>query len=209
MVKPEDLTREKSLLAIYLLARKFPHSKFNRRVAIFVAFLLCAYGYIQWNRSPELLVVLRHTVELGTNLAAPILGFLIAGFTVFVTVTKIDIFVAMAKVNYEGTDESYLKYNLVQFMLVFCHYIAYLFFCVLFALLASPGGFMSLLLLSVPSIGGYALDVHRVYQWATVVGFVLFGTWTVYLVLLLKSFVFNTFQVITTAVRWELQEKDK
>ena len=38
---------------------------------------------------------------------------------------------------------------------------------------------------------------------------VVFGAWSIYLVLLLKSFVYNTFQVITTTVRWELESQNE
>lgn len=205
--EPDDLGREKTVLALYLLGRKFPHSKFNRRVAIAIAILLAAFCYLQWDNAPVLSAALRKYAEVGFTFSTSILGFLIAGFTVFVTVTKLDIFVTMAKVEYESTGESYLKYNLVQFMLVFSHYIAYLFVCICFALFFQPQGLVSVLIGKALATTDCAWKVALIYKAPVSLLLVLFGAWSIYLILLLKSFVYNTFQVITTTVRWELESQ--
>ena len=205
--EPDDLGREKTVLALYLLGRKFPHSKFNRRVAMAVAIALAAFCYLQWHNAPVLSAALRKYAEVGLSFSTSILGYLIAGFTVFVTVTKLDIFVTMAKVEYESTGESYLKYNLVQFMLVFSHYIAYLFVCICFALFSQPQGLVSVLIGKALATSDCAWKVALIYKAPVSLALVIFGAWSVYLVLLLKSFVYNTFQVITTTVRWELESQ--
>lgn len=207
--EPDDLGREKTVLALYLLGRKFPHSKFNRRVTLVVALALTAFCYLQWDNVPALSVVLRKYAEIGLSFSTSILGFLIAGFTVFVTVTKLDIFVTMAKVEFESSGESYLKYNLVQFMLVFSHYIAYLFICICFALFAQQQGLLSILIGKALSATDCAWKVGLIYKAPVSMALVVFGAWNIYLVLLLKSFVYNTFQVITTTVRWELESQNE
>lgn len=206
--EPDDLGREKTLLALYLLGRKFPHSKFNRRVAFLVAVALGAFCYMQWDSVPVLSAALRKYAEVGLSFSTSILGFLIAGFTVFVTVTKLDIFVTMAKVEYESSGESYLKYNLVQFMLVFSHYIAYLFVCIFLALFAQQQGLLSILIGKALNASDYAWKVSLIYKAPVSLALVAFGAWSIYLVLLLKSFVYNTYQVITTTVRWELESQN-
>lgn len=208
--EPDDLAREKTVLALYMLGRKFPHSKFNRRAALIIAVLQILFCYLQWDNTPFVAAALRKTVEVGLAFCTSILGFLIAGFTVFVTVTKLDIFVTMAKVEFDSTGESYLKYNLVQFMLVFSHYIAYLFVCICFVLFAQPQGLISLLLAKLLPIFDFPWKSMVLYKIPVSMALVTFGAWSAYLVLLLKSFVYNTFQVITTTVRWELESpKDK
>ena len=205
--EPDDLGREKTVFALYLLGRKFPHSKFNRRVAIAVSIALAAFCYLQWNNTPVLSATLRKYSEVGLSFSTSILGFLIAGFTVFVTVTKLDIFVTMAKVEFESSGESYLKYNLVQFMLVFSHYIAYLFVCISFALFAQPQGLISILISKALTVSNCPWKTGFIYQAPVSIALIAFGAWSIYLVLLLKSFVYNTFQVITTTVRWELESQ--
>jgi hypothetical protein len=207
--EPDDLAREKTVLALYLLGRKFPHSKFNRRVALAIAVLLILFCYLQWDHTPLVAAALRKTVEVGLSFCTSILGFLIAGFTVFVTVTKLDIFVTMAKVEFESSGESYLKYNLVQFMQVFSHYIVYLFVCICFVLFAQPQGLVSLVMAKLLSMSDCTWNYVAVYKLPVTVTLVVFGAWSAYLVLLLKSFVYNTFQVITTTVRWELESQKK
>jgi hypothetical protein len=205
MLEPTDLTREKTLLDLYRLGRKFPHSKFNRRVALLMAALLTLYCYLQWDNTSILVTALRKTADVGLSFSTSILGFLIAGFTVFVTVTRVDIFVAMARVEYEYSGESYLKYNLVQFMLVFSHYIAYLFVCICFVLFAQPHGLVSTVTAQLLAISAYPCISTILYKLPVAIALVLLGAWTTYLVLLLKSFIYNTFQVITTTVLWELE----
>lgn len=206
--EPDDLGREKTVLALYLLGRKFPHSKFNRRVALAVGVTLAYFCYLQWDNAQILSASLRKFAEVGLSFSTSILGFLIAGFTVFVTVTKLDIFVTMAKIEYESTGESYLKYNLVQFMLVFSHYIAYLFFCICFVLFSQQQGLVSILIGKALVAMPYAWIGILTYKAPVSVVLVIFGAWSAYLVLLLKSFVYNTFQVITTTVRWELESQN-
>jgi hypothetical protein len=206
--EPDDLGREKTVLALYLLGRKFPHSKFNRRVTLVVALALAAFCYLQWDNIPALSIALRKYVEIGLSFSTSILGFLIAGFTVFVTVTKIDIFVTMARHEFESSGESYLKYNLVQFMLVFSHYIAYLFVCICFALFAQQQGLLSILIGKALSVNDCPWKIGLIYKAPVSIALVAFGAWSIYLVLLLKSFVYNTFQVITTTVRWELESQN-
>lgn len=203
--EPADITREKTLLALYLLGRKFPHSKFNRRVTLLIAALLALYCYLQWDNTAIILAALRKTADAGLSFSTSILGFLIAGFTVFVTVTRLDIFVAMAKIEHESSGESYLKYNLVQFMLVFSHYIAYLFVCIFFFLFAQPEGLLSVLVTKALAVLDCPWKLTALYKFPIATIFTFFGAWTMYLALLLKSFIYNTFQVITTTVRWELE----
>ncbi|UCU95229.1 hypothetical protein [Hydrogenophaga taeniospiralis] len=207
--KPDDLGREKTLLALYLLGRKFPYSKFNRRVTLAVALALTAFCYLQWENTPLLSAALRKYAEISLSFCTSILGFLIAGFTVFVTVTKLDIFTTMAKIEFESTGESYLKYNLVQFMLVFSHYIAFLFVCICFALFFQPQGLVSILVDKALSSSNFSWKADLFYKAPVTFVMIVFGAWSIYLVLLLKSFVYNTFQVITTTVRWELELQEK
>jgi preprotein translocase subunit SecY len=202
-IEPSSLTREKTLFSLYALSFKFPGSWFNR-VLTLAALLLAGLWSWHLRASPErLFAQFRRVVELDFAFATSILGFLVAGFTVFVTITKVDIFVEMAGREYEATGESYLKYNLNAFMLAFVHYVAFVFVCLSVQLFGQSGGPAAYLLEVATSISPQFTPVAR----GSVAGalFTLMCAWSVYVVLLLKSFIYNTYQVLTTVVRWEME----
>jgi len=200
VVPANELMREKSLWALYRLSFKFPGSRFNYVVTLMTALLLVAVCFFARQQTDFLVGLVRAVLAFANSFVPSVLGFLVAGFTVFVTVTKLEIFVYMSKREYANSGESYLKYNLSAFMLAFTHYLAYLFFCVSLVLVAQPG---SPLVRSVKDAAApWLLGDMPAYNAIVSCVLVLIGTWTIYLVLLLKSFVYNTYQAITTTVRW-------
>lgn len=207
VISAVELTREKSLWALYKLSYKFPRNAFNVRSVSLAAVLLVVFAGASIRDVGQLASTTRAIFNFGATLAPAILGFLIAGFTIFVTVTKIEIFTHMAVKPYKQTGESYLKYNLSAFVLAFAHYLAYLFCCVFIVLFGQPQSVAILLLKK--SLAAFFICEVPLYNFLVGIVLVLFGTWTVYLVLLLKSFVYNTYQVVTTTVRWELLDADK
>lgn len=202
-IEPSSLTREKTLLSLYALSFKFPGSWFNRALTL-TALLLAGLWSWHLRASPDrLFAQFRRVVEVDFAFATSILGFLVAGFTVFVTITKVDIFVEMARREYEATGESYLKYNLNAFMLAFVHYIAFVFVCLCVQIFGQSSGPAAYVLELVTSAHPQSASIVR----AGVAGiiFTLMCAWSIYVVLLLKSFIYNTYQVLTTVVRWEME----
>jgi hypothetical protein len=197
------LTKERSLFALYRLSYKFPANYFNQIAVCTVFFLLVFYAGLAWREKVDLLPALRALINVGLQFATSILGFLIAGFTVFVSVTKVDIFLKMAEMPFDDTGESWLKYNLSAFMLAFAHYVAYVFMCLVFVILASQDGLTSLIYRQLAATGN-AEDFAFSRRIWTYVCFVGFATWSLYVVLLLKSFVFNIYAVITIVVGNEM-----
>lgn len=202
-LQSSDLTKEKSLWALYKLTYKFPWNRFNVVVTILCAIFISVFVSLSKNNIDHLSSTARALFGFGNAIAPAILGFLIAGFTIFVTVTKVEIFVMMAKRPYGESGESYLKYNLSAFLLAFVHYLSYLFFCVVVVLFGQPQSAAIQLVKSLTN--GYTIFNMPAYNLTVLMILIFFGTWTAYLVLLLKSFVYNTYQVITTTVRWELE----
>lgn len=209
-IKPADLTKEKSLFDLYLLSYKFPTSRFNLGIAIFAFVATAIYCYFTGNNFPALVKFYKDTIDIGLSFSTAILGFLVAGFTIFATVSNPDVFVKMASTEYENTGESYLKYNLTQFALVFCHYASYVFICILIKIFASDGTLvrgLTQLAINFDLASAGSLSTFSRYLLIAVAIFLC--TWTVYLVMLLKSFIFNTFTAVTTMVRWEMQAQSK
>jgi hypothetical protein len=204
---PSDLTREKTLLALWLTSFKFRQPRFNFVIASLVAMVLASYCLLSWDQPQTLMAAFRKIEGTGFSFATSILGFLVAGFTVFVTVIRIDMFLMMAKMQKGTTGESHLKYNLSAFIVTFVHYTSYIFVCLMVELFLQPSGLGTVVFsnaLEHPALAPLLPTVYRVCATALLVGF---GTWTVYLVLLLKSFIYNVYQVTTTSVRYEWEHQ--
>lgn len=179
-----SISKEKTMWELYRLTGKFPYSKFNRVTTLVIALVLTFYCILQWSKMSAIETVLRKVIESGFVFGTCTIGFLVAGFTVFVTVTKVDVFIEMAEVEYEGTGESYLKYNLVQFMLVFCHYIAYLFMCVCYYLFAQPDGLIDVVLGLLSDVVSCAVSIKNIRGVLVSSSLIFIGAWTIYIVLL-------------------------
>jgi hypothetical protein len=151
-----------------------------------------------------LAATLRKLADTGLAASTSLLGFLIAGFTVFATVTKVELFVEMARVEHEQSGESYLKYNLSAFVVVFVHYVAYLFVCMTIVVLGQSGGPVSFVVKTLAIHAPQAVGPELILAICGIL-LVLLATWTFYLILLLKSFVYNTYQVLVTVVRWDME----
>lgn len=206
-ITPAQLTAEKNLFQLYRLTYSFPISRFNAISTVLVG--ICCAAYLSWVRpgGSEAGVLLKETLKLGISLVPSILGFLIAGFTVFVTVTKPGVFSAMAKKEFAQSGQSYLKYNLSAFMLAFAHYVAYLGACVLLIYFGQPNGPLTQITLWLASL--VTRNASVAYNTMVSACAVAFACWTWYLVMLLKSFIYNVYQVVVTSVRWDLEDEAK
>lgn len=200
---PEDLTKEKSLFAVWKLSFKFGQSRFNLITAFIVSAVIFRFVMLVPNQTELITGQLRRLVLAGIAFAPSTLGFLIAGFTVFVTVIRIDVFLEMARREKSKTGESYLKYNLSAFMVVFVHYVTYLFCCITLDLFIQTGGLASIALANARTYPEISNQIDIVKHFVSGGLLVLMGGWTVYLVMLLKSLIFNVYHVTLTAVRSE------
>lgn len=206
-ITPAQLTEEKSLLQLYKLTYSFPVSRFNILSTGCVGICCAVYLSLAHPGGTEAAALLKETLKLGISLVPSILGFLIAGFTVFVTVTKPGVFSAMAKKEFENSGQSYLKYNLSAFMLAFAHYVAYLGACVLLIYFGQPNGPLT----QIARWAAFLIsnNVSGTYNVLLSVCAIAIACWTWYLVMLLKSFIYNVYQVVVTSVRWDLEEEIK
>ena len=201
LFRPSDLTKEKSLLAIRLAARKIPSSGFNQSLVGITAVLAAIYAMLPGSSASMLASKTREIAEMGFGFATSILGFLIAGFTVFATITKEDLFKRMATIEEPRSKLSYLKYNFFAFMKVFIDYLCFCGLCVAIKFAAFTNGPASAVLSLIPGN-----DFTRL--WFARTGFVLVSAAFVYVLLLLKSFVFNIHHVVMTALRWSMEQDE-
>lgn len=201
---PDDITKEIGLLDIYKASRsRLPSNKINNLSTLAIFVMLIVYAVASTESSVSLLETTRKWAEVGFSFSAGILGFLIAGFTIFATVSDKSLFITMAKVRHEKSGLSYLKYNFFALMYVFIAYLGFAILCLLIQLLGGTSGFISIM---TKLISGkkYFLETKRIL---TSISIVVVGTWFFYSLMLLQSFIFNVYHIVMTAIRWEV-EKD-
>lgn len=196
---PKVLTQEKSLAQIAWRSRRLPSNRFNVVVTLATAALATIYAL--WSRRPYASFAEwdRLMASTGVAFASQILGFLIAGFTIFATLTKPTLFRRMAVVEHERSRLSYLKYNFFAFVQVFIQYLCFAAFCLLCLVFGASNG-------AVSEIAERGFDEPaRVKAFVARLGFVVLITWSIYILVVLKSFIFNTYHVVMTAIRWDFE----
>lgn len=199
----EDITKENGLLDIYkVIYLKLPKSRINIYSTLGVSVLLSVYAIRSSTSSIFLLDRAREWAELGFSFSTGILGFLIAGFTVFATVSDKSLFVEMARITHRRSNLSYLKYNFFSLMYVFIVYLGFALLCLLILLLGGTSGFISMITYLVVGEHGFSF-VKRCFAGMSIV---VIGTWFFYSLMLLQSFIFNVYHIVMTAIRWEMEK---
>lgn len=198
--KDEELTSEKSLWDVYKLTHRILPSKIHIFVMLVTMTALGLNAFIFVDNESNLLRDVRKWSELGFNFSITTLGFLIAGFTIFATLSKPKMMLAMMDHTNKATGLPTLKYNFLTFMKVF---IAYIMTCMLYLLVTILGqadGFISNVITQIP-------DSTCIKTSAIKVAYIIIGSSFVYLLLLLKSFIFNIYTTVMNSLRWEYHQE--
>ncbi|MCL5102957.1 MAG: hypothetical protein M1133_02420 [Armatimonadetes bacterium] len=193
-----DLLKEKSLYAIWKKCRRLPRNWFNGVATVLVALLLTLHVSMGSRSISDTADEIRSICDLGVGFGASILGFLLAGFTIFATMTKPDLMIRMARRKHEGSGLSFLKYNYFALMEVFILFTCFVAMCLIGRLVLARGGGISAM------IDEHTVNPALVRCWLVRVGFVFLGTAFVYLLLALKSFTFNIYHITMTGLKWEM-----
>mgnify|MGYP000167290983 CR=1 FL=1 len=119
------LTSEKSLWDIYIQSRKISGSVFQNLLVFLVTAILSLNVFYLESDISFVLENVRSWAEIGFNFAITTLGFLIAGFTIFATLSKPDMMLVMMEHIHKETKLPTLKYNFFVFMRVFIFYILF------------------------------------------------------------------------------------
>lgn len=136
----KDLTKEKNLWQIYRASRKIKGSKFNiATICLFVA-LLTIYAFYSNTETAVFVEQTRKAAEISFGVALSTLGFLIAGYTIFATITQPDLAVSMSELTHEESGLSWLKHSHFIFVRVFVHYIGYITLCLVIIALGHVNG---------------------------------------------------------------------
>ncbi|WP_200959345.1 hypothetical protein [Hydrogenophaga sp. Root209] len=153
------------------------------------------------NHADSLLIEIRTWAANGFNFSITTLGFLIAGFTIFVTVAKPGMMLAMMDHTDPETKLPTLKANLAKFMHVFIIYIA------------CSGLYLSILLFGQNNsivwwVIKFTPDPLLLRDTIIVIAYVYVGTSFAYLLLTLKSFIYNIYTIVMNFLRWERENSN-
>ncbi|MCG7500069.1 hypothetical protein MHO82_24705 [Vibrio sp. Of7-15] len=197
-----ELTSEKSLWDIYKLSRRISSNKFNMSLITFVLILLSINSFYLESDTAVILKNTRDWASQGFNFSITTLGFLIAGFTIFATLSKPRMMLAMMDHTNPDTGIPTLKYNFFAFMKVFIAYISLAVIYLLVVLLGQKNGFISNVIELLPKS-------NCIKYFLINISYVFIGSSFVYLLLLLKTFVFNIYTIVMNSLRWEYFTMEK
>lgn len=190
----DDLLAESSLWDVYRLTWKL---KFPWATAVPSVLLAAVVLWIYLTTSIETCVIVSHSrqiVDLGISFVTTILGFLIAGFTVFATITNPRLFVKMAELNSNNRGISWLKTTFAIFMHTFAHYTWFLIAALMTKIFSLPNGMIGT---AIFMAGGEIPEIKRTLA---ALGLSIFAGWIIYLALLLQGFIFNIYHTCMLSI---------
>lgn len=212
----DKIFEEKSLWQVYARSKKaIPRQKANlfSLVLIFllslflIGYLFIAHSELFWVNDSA---AFAHKIaDAGTILSLSILGFLIAGFSIFASVTKTELFVLLAKMPYRQDDKdtgiSRLQFLFFNFLNVFSIYIFLLVICMTVDIGFDNSSPLQVLIRMVTAENATILHVGNCAAILSV------EVMLVEAILRLKSFIWNLYQsvLLTIATEYELQKKSK
>jgi len=122
----DDIFNEKSLYEVFRASKQIERSKFNTAVIRLTTCLSLMYVIANYWLGVENEYVISAIQRLSAAIitaTTAILGFLIAGFSIFVSATPISIFRMLIMTRYENTNISYFKQIIFNFLNVFTVYL--------------------------------------------------------------------------------------
>lgn len=198
---PRELTKEKSLYELFKATHVFERNTFNSCTTGMVFLCLVLYGLLTEEDASVLVAKSKALADLGISVIANLLGFLIAGFTIFATLGDREFFMFLAVVKHKKYNMSYLKYSFFTFMKVFIVYAFFAGICVCVKLFGDTGGLLSIIVRKL-SITEYVSK-----KTLGTVLFVSLGTYLFYLFIVMKAFIFNVYHIVMTKIRWEFEKR--
>ncbi len=198
----DNLLDERSLLDIFWKSLRISRSKFNFFATLLAASCLTVQVLHSTQTIKELLDIVRLAALNGLSLSLGILGFLIAGFTILTTVSSPGLTLLMADKVHEKSGLSYLKYNYIGLVVVFIWFLLFAFSCLIVIAFGGTGSAISALLESLGSCS------EPTKHFIAKTSFVYIYTFQFYLLLQLKTFVFNIYHISMTSAMW-IQDQEK
>jgi len=197
-IEIKDLTKEKKLWDVYLASRRIKVSKFNTITTLLVFSSLIFNSWLTTQPISETIELVRSSSASGLSISLSTLGFLLAGFTIFATVSQPSLSLRMSEIRHPDSGLSYLKHNYFIFLRVFIYYIVFSVFCLFIIMFGHKGGLIPLLTSFSPYEENVKFTVVKI-------SYVLLFTGYYFLIMQLKSFVFNIYHAVMTSLRWKAE----
>lgn len=201
-INAKDITKEKSLWDVYLLSRKITISTFHVCIMLAALIFLSTNAFFIEKNNFILLSDIRNWSTIGFNFSVTTLGFLIAGFTIFATLSKPDMFLAMMAYKNKETQIPTLKYNLMAFMKVFISFISCTFIYLFIILFCQTNGVVGNIIELLPWN-------NYIKEYLIKLIYCVIGVSLIYLVLVVKTFIYNIYAIVMNSIRWEYHIKQK
>ncbi len=187
----KELLKEDSLHDVYKSSRSFNDKNSNENaIAVMLVLSLAVAIFVFFQLNNLQMIELQN--KLSGNLFAltiAILGFLIAGFSIFATVTDNKLLVKLAKAEHDETGQSVFKYIFFSFLSVFIVYLISLSFSVtlLFLSYVQPTFFVPTDQVSSPNLENFAKVLNSLG-----IGMIIFAF--MFCILRLKTFIWSIYQ---------------
>lgn len=198
---PESFTTEKNLWQIYWKARRIKPSPFNVISTLLVFGFLAVTTFYAPNAVATFAATVRELATFGLNATLTVLGFLVAGFTIFATVTNPNMLIAMGDIPHEDSGLSWMKHSFFVLLRTFVYFLVYAVMCFAVVYMGAKGGPISFLVSLSPYPHEYAVCIVKV-------AFVLLATGQFFLLMQLKSFIYNVYSSVAASLRWRAEGND-
>jgi len=198
---PSAFTKEKSLWAIYLQARRIPTNRFNAVTTALVFAAAVTASWLSQGSTAETITAVRDFAILGFNGALTVLGFLVAGFTIFATISNPNMLIRMGGLRHPESGLSWLKFTFFILIRTFVYFLVFAVICYLVIFFGGSRGLMATLVGLSPYPENVKFAVGKI-------AFVFIVTFQYFLLMQLKSFIFNVYHSVVAALRWKAEGHD-
>jgi hypothetical protein len=197
----EDITREKTLVDVYRnVIKRIPERRGYRVVTWMLFAAVLGAGLFSGVPGNELGKTAREWSSTVFQFAYSVLGILLAGFSIFSTISTSHLVKPLAEIKEDKTGLSYLKYIVGHFMAVFVSYTIFLALHAAGLVLGWVGGPVTQLAGWLGHI--FAFDAFKV---GASVAMAIVAAFFVHLIIVLQSFVFNTYHAFMFMVRANIE----
>jgi len=196
----EDLTKEKNLWQIFNQCYKLRKSNFNQIITTITLLLLTTYYCSLPNTPNTLSDNIEYWAGICLDYSGSILGFIIAGYTILLTLAPSDFFIQAAQVKEKHSGLKYIKVFQFTFIEVFILYLSLVIasiLCKAFFLLNGP--YYSLL-------SSFKIPYPTVYSISIKVMLTTLITSLMFVTLKLKSFIYNIYIVSMAILRFTAED---
>ena len=184
----QDLSKEQKLFDIWRIAVDFEWPRINFWALISALTISSLYAFAIVANDRDVSTRTLHLAEVGVSYSASILGFLIAGFTIFMSSVKPRLITLLSNIEHDKAKISWLKFMLFVYVRVFVEYLAFTGVCISLLIYGGTEGFFYKILQLAFSDNSIVCMVEIRFE------FVLVATFFVHTLFLLKSFVVNIYK---------------